>query len=430
MLPHELIAKKRDGHQHSREELEFLVSSFTAGKVQDAEMAAWLMAAYIRGLDNQETVDLTRAMINTGSIIDLGQVGGQAVDKHSTGGVGDKTTLVVGPIVAALGLKVPKLSGRALGHTGGTLDKLAAIPGFRSSLYQEEFIQQIKTVGIAVAAQTADIVPADKRIYALRDRTATVESIPLIAASIISKKAAGGAKNILIDVKVGTGAFMRTLDRARALVQALTDTGGALGLTINCVITDMNQPVGRAIGNALEVGEAIDTLAGNGPADLREISLRLAAEMVRMTEAVSGPRISADQLERALDSGKALDVFARMIEAQGGDSGVINDRGRMPVSAFTRQLRAEHDGFLKINDCRAFGRAAAVLAGRRAGAFEPEAGAGLVLRARHGDRLKTADALVDLHYSEEDRCGQAERLVREAIEIVPDAPPCWPLVYE
>lgn len=429
MLSHELVARKRDGGRHSEEELNFLIKGFARGQIDEALMSAWLMAVFLRGLDADETIYLTRAMINSGTVIDLSRVGGSLVDKHSTGGVGDKTTLVAGPLAAAVGVKVPKLSGRALGHTGGTLDKLAAIPGIRTYLYREEFIGQLAEVGIAIAAQTADIVPADKKLYELRDRTATVESIPLIVASILSKKAAGGAKNILIDVKVGTGAFMPDFEQARALADGLMGSGRALGLNVKCLFTDMNQPLGRAVGNALEVREAIDTLAGAGPPDLREVAVTLAAEMLLMSGELTDENGARAEVEAALNSGRALDVFGRMIKAQGGDSRVINDHTFLPTAPRVHTVKAERDGFVVIKDCRKLGLAAAILIGHRGGAVRNDAAAGLRMRARHGEKKTAGDDLVDIHYVDADRRAEAESLIGEAISLTADKPGGWPLVY-
>lgn len=429
MLSYDIIARKRDGGQNTEEEIKSLVTGFTRGAVDERQMSAWLMAAFIRGLDEEETFIMTKAMLDTGSVVDLTKISGPIVDKHSTGGVGDKVTLVAGPLAAAAGVKIPKLSGKALGHTGGTLDKLSSITGFRTSLYQEELINQVQNVGLAIAAQTADIVPADKKIYALRDLTATVESLSFIVSSIISKKAAGGAKNIIIDVKVGTGAFMPTMARARDLAGALTRTGARLGLTVKCIFTDMNQPIGRAVGNSLEVAEAIETLAGDGPEDLREVALAVAAEMVLAALRASDISRARERVEEALVSGEGLGVFKRMVEAQGGDVRLVDDPSRLPRAANSRALKAERAGFLAVKDCRKIGLAAATLIGHRGGSIAADIGAGLVLQAKHGDEVREGDDLVEIYFGAEDRRIEAEALLRQAIEIGPERPQLFPLVY-
>ncbi len=430
MLPYELIIKKRDGHTHTRQEIDFLVKGFTLGRIEEAQMASWLMAAFIQGLDHEETRYLTEAMVDSGSQLDLSRLMGATVDKHSTGGVGDKTTLVAGPLAAAVGVKIPKLSGRALGHTGGTLDKLATIPGFRTSLFHDELITQIEEIGLAVGAQTADIAPADKKLYALRDRTATVESIPFITASILSKKVAGGAKNILIDVKAGSGAFMPDLVRAKQLKKSLIETGAELGLNVKCLVTDMNQPLGMAVGNSLEIAEAIETLEGKGPADLTELSLRLAAEMVLLGRVSFKMEDARALVESALAQRQGLVVLEKMIRAQGGDDGVIKDRRRLPAAAHILPIVAEHDGYLAINDCRAIGLAAAVLSGHQGGGFSFDAGAGVLMRARHGEAVEAGAPLLELHFTEDERRVEAELLTRKGIAVVKEKPEVWPLVYE
>ncbi|MDP1808284.1 MAG: thymidine phosphorylase [Actinomycetota bacterium] len=431
MISYELIAKKRDGGRHDRQELEFLIDGFVSGRITDPQMAAWLMAAYLRGLDSRETAYLTEAMVASGKTVDLSGVDGEPVDKHSTGGVGDKATLVVVPLAAAAGVTVPKLSGRALGHTGGTLDKLESISGFRAGLSVAEFVGQLKSVGAAIAAQTADLVPADKKIYALRDQTATVASIPLIAASIISKKAAGGAKNILIDVKTGSGAFMPTLAESRELAAVLTEVGDGLGLKVRCLITDMSRPLGRAVGNALEVKEAIDCLTGGGPADLRELSVRLAALMVEMAGLVADPDGAVRLVTKCLDSGQGAQKFKEMIAAQGGDSRVVDSPDLLSVAPGRRVIAAESDGWLNIADCGRLGLASAVLAGGHLGEKgQIDRSAGLVMLAKLGDPVKTGDPLIELYYSDKDRLEAAGAAIAEAIGVVSARPEVRPLIRE
>jgi len=443
MIPYELIAKKRDGGRHTRQELELLVSGFTDGRITDSLMAAWLMAAYLRGLDMRETAWLTAAMVASGETVDLSGVDGVPVDKHSTGGVGDKATLVAVPLAAAAGVKVPKLSGRALGHTGGTLDKLESIPGFRVSLSPGELVSRLNRVGAVIAAQTANIVPADKKIYALRDKTATVASIPLITASIMSKKAAGGAKNILIDVKTGSGAFMPTLSASRELASALIEVGDGLGLKVRCLITDMGQPLGRAVGNALEVKEAIDCLTGGGPADLRELSLRLAALMVEMAGLAPGIDGAMSLVMKCLDTGLGAHKLKEIIAAQGGDARVVDDPGLLPAAPGRRVIAAESDGWLNIVDCSRLGLGSAVLAGGHLGVRpksgradqnrekrEVDRGAGLVMLAKLGDPVKVGDPLIELYYSDESRLEPAGAAIAEAISVVSQRPQVRPLIRE
>lgn len=430
MTSYDLIAKKRDGRRHTRQEIAFLVSGFVAGDIDEAQMAAWLMAAYLNGLDSTETLFLTEAMVASGDTVDLRDIAGVKVDKHSTGGVGDKTTLVVVPLAAAVGVKAPKLSGRALGHTGGTLDKLESIPGFRTALTKDEFKRQLNDVGAAIAAQTADLAPADKKIYALRDKTATVASIPLIVASILSKKAAGGAKNILIDVKCGTGAFMTSPDRARELAAALIGVGDFLGLNVACILTDMNQPLGRAVGNALEVKEAIDCLSGGGPQDLRELSVELAAGMVALSGMASSLSAAKEKVEASLDSGAARAKFGQLITAQGGDACVLTEPGRMPAASDRHIVSAKAKGWVSVTDCGRLGLAAAVLSGGHLGDVGPmDRGAGLVMRAKEGEPVESGDPLIELWYSDESRRARAEELLVGALTVVSERPRTRPLIY-
>ncbi|MBN1192947.1 MAG: thymidine phosphorylase [Coriobacteriia bacterium] len=426
-----LIAAKRDGRTHTTDEVQRIVGAFMDGEMADCQMAAWLMAACIRGLDGDETVALTDAMARSGRMIDLSGIPGVKVDKHSTGGVGDSTTLVLAPLVASCGVPVAKMSGRGLGHTGGTLDKLESIPGFRVDIGPDAFIAQVRDIGVAVIAQSDDVVPADKRMYELRDLTATVSSVPLIVASVISKKLAGGADAIVLDVKCGSGAFMKDESQARALADESIRVGEALGRTVTAVMTDMSQPLGYAVGNALEVREAIETLRGDGPPDLWELCLVLGSEML-----VAG-RVAADEvaarglLADAVESGRALATFARWIAAQGGDPGVAEDVSRLPVGAHRRVVKARSGGLVAAFDGEGVGRAAMGLGAGRMRRGEPvDPGAGIELAVKIGARVDPGDPLATLHTNELSRLDEAEGMLVHAISIIDGecAPP--PLVME
>lgn len=410
----ELIERKRDGHEHSAAELERIVLGFANGEMPDYQMSAWLMAAYLNGLTAEETVHMTDAMVRSGRVVDLSSIPGVKVDKHSTGGVADTTTLIVAPLVAACGVPVAKMSGRGLGHTGGTLDKLESIPGFRVELSPDEFLAQVRDVGVAVIAQSPDVDPADKKIYALRDVTATVPSIPLIVGSIISKKIAGGADAILLDVKVGSGAFMKTEADARELASELTRVGRALGRDVVCVMTDMNQPLGMAVGNSLEVVEAIETLRGEGPEALTELCLALAAKMLVLAQVASDEAEGRMVASAALKDGSALETFRRWVAAQGGDARIADDTGLLPKAAVSRVVTSLADGYVEAFDAEGVGRAAMLTgAGRATADATIDPAAGLVLGVRVGDRVAVGDTLATLFAANEDLLDDAEeRFVR------------------
>ncbi len=414
----ELIERKRDGGEHTAEEMDEIVLGFTEGRVPDYQMSAWLMAAVLKGLSDQETVLMTDAMVRSGRRVDLSHVPGVAVDKHSTGGVADTTTLVLAPLVAACGVPVAKMSGRGLGHTGGTLDKLEAIPGFRVEMSEAAFVQQVATVGVAVIAQSPEIDPADKKIYALRDVTATVPSVPLIVSSIVSKKVAGGAAGIVLDVKVGSGAFMKTPDEARHLARELMRVGEALGCRIHAVISDMGQPLGNAIGNALEVREAIQVLKGEGPAELREVVLGLGSKMLVLGEAAEDEDAARPILERALESGAAVRKFAEWIDAQGGDARIVDDPALLPRSAKSRVVRAVIDGYIAGFDGEAVGRAAVRLgAGRAVAEDSIDPAAGIQLLRRRGDAVEKDDPIAVLHAEADYLIDLAEERFLDAVQI-------------
>jgi pyrimidine-nucleoside phosphorylase len=412
----ELIERKRDSLKHTAEEIDRIVLGYTSGEMPDYQMSAWLMAAYLNGLDAEETVWMTSAMVRSGRVVDLSSIPGVKVDKHSTGGVADTTTLVLGPLVAACGVPVAKMSGRGLGHTGGTLDKLESIPGFRVGLTPDAFLQQVRDVGLAVIAQSPDVDPADKKIYALRDVTATVPSIPLIVGSIISKKVAGGADAVLLDVKVGSGAFMKTEADARALARELVRVGRELGRDVVCVMTDMDQPLGMAVGNALEVREAIETLEGHGPAALTDLCLALGARMLLMGRVADSFEEGRELCEAALVDGRALGRFRSWIGAQGGDPRVVEDPGLLPLSPQTREVRAYRNGFVGGFDAEGVGRAAMLLGAGRASKDDTiDLGAGLVMSARVGDRVETGEVLCTLFTESSERLDIAEERFRAAV---------------
>ncbi len=427
----ELIEIKRDGGEHTAEQLDRIVLGYAHGEVPDYQMAAWLMAAYLRGLSPAETVSLTDAMVRSGTVVDLSSIPGVKVDKHSTGGVADTTTLVLVPLVAACGVPVAKMSGRGLGHTGGTLDKLESIPGMRVELAADEFLEQVSQVGVAVIAQSPDIDPADKMMYALRDVTATVPSIPLIVGSIISKKVAGGADAILLDVKVGSGAFMKTEQDARALASELTRVGAALGRDVHCVMSDMDQPLGMAVGNALEVREAIETLRSDGPLELTELCLDLAAKMLVLGQVALHEGDGRRQAEQALSSGASLRVFERWIDAQGGDARIASDTGLLPRSAYSREVRFDAGGYVTSIDAEGVGRAAMLLgAGRAAKDDQIDPGAGLVLDVRIGYQVATGDRLATLYAASEDALDRGEQRLRSSIRIGSEQVEPPPLFHE
>ena len=427
----ELIEDKRDGVEHSDAEMRHLVSAYVTGEMPDYQMAAWLMAAYLRGLSSAETASLTSAMAESGRIVDLSEVPGTILDKHSTGGVGDKTTLVLAPLVASCGVPVAKMSGRGLGHTGGTLDKLESIPGFSVSLAPEAIVPQLLDVGVVVVAQSADVDPADKKMYALRDVTGTVKSIPLIVGSIISKKVAGGADAIVLDVKVGSGAFMKTEAEARELSHELQRVGELLGRKIVCVITDMSQPLGRAVGNSLEVCEAIRTLKGEGPADLTELCLALGAKMLVLGGVAEDEVAGRHLLLDSIAEGRALETFSEWVQAQGGDPRVAQDPSLLPTAEFASVVTSPRDGFITAFDAEGVGRSAMLLgAGRETKESEIDLGAGLVLEAKIGDPVAAGAPLATLYAADQAMLEAAKEKLLESITIGDEAPPAPVLFHE
>jgi pyrimidine-nucleoside phosphorylase len=431
MRPYDVIKTKRDGGTLPDEAVRHFLDGFMRGGVSDAEMAAFLMAVYYKGLSGAETSALVQAMVATGETLDLSGIRGPTVDKHSTGGVGDKTSLVVVPLVAGAGARVAKLSGRALGHTGGTLDKLEAIPGLRVELEPRALIDQVNRVGCAIAGQSEKLVPADKRLYALRDRTATVDSVPLIASSVMSKKIAAGSAAIVLDVKTGSGAFMKTLAESRGLAETMVQIGRAAGRRTAAVLTSMEQPLGRTVGNAVEVAEAIRTLRGEGPHDLRELALTLGAQMLVLADLAPNAAEARKRLEAALGRGEGTHTFAAMIEAQGGDPRVVEDPGRLPLAKLEQAVAAPADGFVTHIDAEAIGYAAIALGAGRATARDGiDPGAGIILERKVGHAVRRGEALAMLRGSDEGRLNEARRRVLGAYRIGPETPGAPSLVLD
>lgn len=398
----DLIEKKRNGLELTKSEIDFIISEYTNGNLPDYQMSALAMAIYFQDMTQEERVHLTTAMVNSGDQIDLSDIEGIKVDKHSTGGVGDTTTLVLGPLVAAVGVPVAKMSGRGLGHTGGTIDKLEAVPGFHVEITNDEFIRLVNINKLAVIGQSGDLTPADKSLYALRDVTATVDSIPLIASSIMSKKIAAGADAICLDVKTGNGAFMKDLKDAEALAQAMVEIGKGVGRNTKAIISDMSQPLGFAVGNALEVKEAIDTLKGEGPEDLTELCLTLGSHMVMLAKKASSLEEARALLIEVIDNGQALATFKTFLEAQGGDASVVDDPSQLPDASYKISVPAKADGYVAEIVAEQIGVAAMKLgAGRATKESVIDLAVGVVLHKKVGDAVKKGDALVTIHSNSE-----------------------------
>ncbi|MDX6413471.1 MAG: pyrimidine-nucleoside phosphorylase [Gaiellaceae bacterium] len=424
----ELIRQKRDGKELDSSELAELVLAYARGEVPDYQLAAFCMAVYFKGLNGRETFALTDAMIRSGETIDLGAaLGRKVVDKHSTGGVGDKTSLAVGPVVAACGVPFGKMSGRGLGHTGGTLDKLESIPGFRVELTVDEFIAQVREVGLAIIGQTADLVPADKLLYGLRDVTATVDNVSLIAASIMSKKIAAGADAIVLDVKVGDGAFMKSLEAARELAQMMLELGKRAGREVVCVLTDMDQPLGSAVGNALEIRETIATLRGKGPADFTELVLGASAHLLALSDLGIDEAEGRRRADAALQDGSALALYERWISTQGGDP----SEAALPTAPVVRPVSANADGYVTAIGAIDIGLAALRLgAGRQTKEASIDHSVGILCLKKRGDPVAAGDALAEIHARDESAAEQAEVEVRAAYELGGEAPAARPIVLE
>ncbi|MFT9849019.1 pyrimidine-nucleoside phosphorylase [Aneurinibacillus sp. REN35] len=426
----DVIEKKRDGQELSKEEIDFVIAGYTSGEIPDYQMAALAMAIFFRDMTQDERANLTMAMVESGDQIDLSAIQGVKVDKHSTGGVGDTTTLVLAPLVAALGIPVAKMSGRGLGHTGGTIDKLESVPGFHVEIDNKQFNELVNTNKVAVVGQSGNLTPADKKLYALRDVTATVNSIPLIASSIMSKKIASGADAIVLDVKTGSGAFMKDLEHARELAEAMVAIGNNVGRQTMAVISDMSQPLGYAVGNALEVQEAIDTLRGEGPKDLEELCLTLGSHMVYLGGQADSPQAAREKLEEVIRNGKALETFKTFLSAQGGDASVVDDPAKLPQAKYTFELEAEADGYVDSIQADRIGTAAMLLgAGRATKESTIDLAVGLILRKKIGDSVKKGDSLVTIYSNRED-VAEVKEMITKAYGIVQEAVEAPPLVHD
>lgn len=429
MRMYDIIEKKKKGKELSPEEIDYFINGYVAGKIPDYQVSALLMAIYFQGMTDKETADLTLSMANSGDKVDLSSIHGVKVDKHSTGGVGDKTTLIVSPIVASLGVPVAKMSGRGLGHTGGTLDKMESIPGLQISIGMERFLDIVRTVGVSVIGQSGNLVPADKKLYALRDVTATVNSIPLIASSIMSKKIAAGADCILLDVKTGSGAFMKTVEDSVKLAKAMVAIGEHSGRRTVALVTNMDQPLGNAIGNALEIKEVCKTLKGNGPADLYEICMHLAANMLSLAGKgdLKSCRLMA---EKSISDGSAFKKFKQMVDAQGGDVSVIDDTSKFREAKVAYEVKSEKDGFIHSIDAELCGTASMQLgAGREKKDDTIDYSAGIMLNKKAGDSVKKGEMVAKFYTSSAKRCKVAEKTFREAFCINSVKPESKPYVY-
>ena len=428
MRIYDLISKKRDGGVHTREELESIVNGFVSGEVADYQMAAWMMAVFLRGMTDEETAELTDIMARSGEMVDLSPIPGIKVDKHSTGGVGDKTTIVIAPIVAACGVKIAKMSGRGLGHTGGTIDKMESVPGTLTALTQEEFFAQVNRIGLSVIGQSENIAVADKKMYALRDVTATVGCIPLIASSIMSKKLASGSDAILLDVTTGTGAFMKTVEDSIELAKLMVSIGNRHGRRVAAMITDMDTPLGRNIGNSLEVMESMDVLKGCGPADLTEVCLQLAANMLVLADKGTPAECRA-MAEAAIADGSALEKCKQMFAAQGGDIRVLEDYSLFEKPAASYELLAEQDGYIIQNDAEKIGSASVLLgAGRQKKGDPIDFAAGITRHKKRGDFVKKGESLATF-YGAPERFAAAAEEYRSGLLYGAQPPAEAPLVY-
>lgn len=426
----DVILRKRNGHELTEDEIRFFITGFTEGEIPDYQVSSLLMAIYFNGMTAKETATLTQAMVESGETIDLSAIHGHIVDKHSTGGVGDKITFIAGPLVASVGVPVAKMSGRGLGHTGGTLDKLESIEGFNIEISKEEFVENVNTHKLSVAGQTGNLAPADKKLYALRDVTATVDSIPLIAGSIMSKKLASGADSIVLDVKTGSGAFMKTLKESEALATEMVNIGKNLGRNTVAVISDMNQPLGYEVGNANEIKEAVGVLQGKNVNDLRELALELASHMTVLAGVFSSYDTAYQELEKNLENGQAFDALRNLVKVQGGDVAMIDDLSKLPSAKHHIEVNAERDGFVSAIDAESIGIAAMYLgAGRATKDDQINHGVGITLNKKIGDKVEIGEALVILH-SEQASPNESIAKVKSAYDVSSVKPEDNKLIYK
>lgn len=430
MRIYDIIEKKRDGNKLSKEEISFFVNGFTRGEISKEQASALLMAVFIRGMDEEETVMLTESMARSGDLLDLSAFGNMTADKHSTGGVGDKTSLIVAPVCASLGIKMTKMSGRGLGHTGGTVDKLESIPGYRVDLTVSEFLKQVENIGIALIGQTGNLAPADKKIYALRDVTATVDNISLIASSIMSKKIAAGAKNIVLDVKCGSGAFMKTPEDAEKLARLMVKIGKNCGRSTAALITNMDIPLGSYIGNSLEIKEAVEILKNGGDKTLRTLCVELSAAIISLVFGKSHEE-AVNDAEKALNTGIAFDKFKELVSAQGGDISVIDNPELLPVGQYQKDIFAKESGYIVSQDSRKIGEASVILGAGREKYGDPiDCSAGIMLLKKTGDRVSAGEKTATLYTSDKNRLEAAAEMFNEAFKISKTAPEAKPLIFE
>ena len=431
MRMYDLILKKKQGGELSTDEIRYMIEGFTEGSIPDYQMSAMTMAICFRGMTPRETVDLTLAMRDSGDVLDLSGIKGVKVDKHSTGGVGDKTSLALTPIIAALGVPVAKMSGRGLGHTGGTIDKLECFDGFTTALSEEQFAENVNTIGIAIAGQTANLAPADKKLYALRDVTATVDQMSLIASSIMSKKLASGSDAIVLDVKTGNGAFMKKLEDSRALAKEMVSIGTMAGKKTVAVITDMDQPLGRAVGNSLEVREAIDTLRGEGPADFKEVVFALGSQMLMLAGRAADKKEACALMEGVIEDGSALDKFAQFVRAQGGDAAPIYDTSLLPVAGKTLAVTAKESGYVHRILAEDIGIACMTLGGgRETKESAIDLSVGIILEKKNGDAVSDGEVLATIYGNDDAKMQAAYEKIAHAYEIAKEPAAFVPVVRE
>ena len=431
MRMYDLILKKKQGGELSTDEIRYMIEGFTEGSIPDYQMSAMTMAICFRGMTPRETVDLTLAMRDSGDVLDLSGIKGVKVDKHSTGGVGDKTSLALTPIIAALGVPVAKMSGRGLGHTGGTIDKLECFDGFTTALSEEQFAGNVNTIGIAIAGQTANLAPADKKLYALRDVTATVDQMSLIASSIMSKKLASGSDAIVLDVKTGNGAFMKKLEDSRALAKEMVSIGTMAGKKTVAVITDMDQPLGRAVGNSLEVREAIDTLRGEGPADFKEVVFALGSQMLMLAGRAADEKEARALMEGVIEDGSALDKFAQFVRAQGGDAAPVYDTSLLPVVGKTLEGTAKESGYVHRILAEDIGIACMTLGGgRETKESAIDLSVGIILEKKNGDAVSDGEVLATIYGNDDAKMQEAYEKIAHAYEIAKEPAAFVPVVRE